>query len=267
MAKGNDGNYLQHSIEVAIGWHLATRIAGSRLHIALTHGMAPYEPCGSLPTGQTRAAFTDALESARHSPRDGESPIVSAYRATEASLKHYPNTGELLAAIIGRGRLTGGIAETNAEKHAALQEAWAQSQVTPVAASWRKEVQPRGALRCPASLQSPWLFSADPMTYHDEGNADDDQLYRADTELLSDVLKGFLSSGQPGVAALFVYAVRPDSRPKFWRFTDDLAERTGAVNISCWVTHQGGNRNLAALLCSPSLLRPTWLPGPVSFGR
>lgn len=55
VAKGNDGNYLQHSIEVAIAWQLVTRIAGSRLHIALTHGMAPYEPCGSLPNGQTRA--------------------------------------------------------------------------------------------------------------------------------------------------------------------------------------------------------------------
>ena len=40
---------------------------------------------------------------------------------------------------------------------------------------------------------------------------DDDQLYRADTELLSDVLQDFINSGQPGVAALFVYAVRPET--------------------------------------------------------
>lgn len=223
MAKGNDGNFLQHSIEVAIAWHLVTRIAGSRLHIALAHGMAPYEACGPLPPGQTRALLAAALESARHAPRDGEPPIVSAYRATQASLDRYPNTGELLAGIIGRDRLCGGITEASADKHAELQEKWAQSYVTSVAASWRSEVQPHGVLRCPASLQSPWLFSADPMTYHDEGNADDDQLYRADTELLADVLTDFIGSGQPGVAALFVYAVRPESRPKFWRFTDDLA--------------------------------------------
>ena len=105
------------------------------------------------------------------------------------------------------------------------------------------------------------------MTYHDEGHADDDQIYRADADRLSDVLQDFINSGQPGVAALFVYAVRPANRPKFWRLTDELAERTGAVNISCWVKHQGGYRNLAALLSSPSTLRPTWLPAPVSFGR
>ena len=44
MAKGNDGNYLQHSIEI----ESATRLAGTdprgRLHIALTHGMSPWEP-------------------------------------------------------------------------------------------------------------------------------------------------------------------------------------------------------------------------------
>jgi hypothetical protein len=267
MAKGNDGNYFQHSIELAIAWHLVTRVAGSRLHIALAHGMAPYEPCGSIPNGQTRGLLEAALESARQPPQDHEPTIVSAYRATAASREHYPNTGELLAAIIGRDRLSGGITETNVDKCAALKETWAQSDVTPVAASWRSEIGPSRVLRCPVSLESPWLFSADPMTYHDEGSADDDQLYRSDIELLSDVLTEFVESGKPGAAALFVYAVKPKNRPKFWRFTDELSERLGAVNISCWITHQGGNRNLATLLCSPSMLPPDWLPRGVRFGR
>lgn len=267
MAKGNDGNYLQHSIEVAIGWRLATRIPGSRLHIALTHGMAPYEPCSACRWGQARGALTAALESARHPPREGELPIVSAYRLTKASSKHYPNTGELLAAIIGRDRLAGGITETDTEKYEELREAWVGSEVKAVAASWRRESQPGGVLMCPGCLQSPWLFSADPMTYHADGYADDDQLYGKDADLLADVLRGFLKSGQPGVAALFVYAVRPEGRPDFWSFADDLAERTGAANASCWVTHQGGNRNLAALLGSVSVLRPAWLPDGVRLGR
>ncbi len=267
MAKGNDGNYLQHSIEVAVAWHLVTRTAGNHLHIALTHGMAPYEICGSLPGGQTRALLMAALQSARQPKLDGEPPIVSAYRAANASLEHYPNSGELLAGIIGRSRLIGGITETNQEKHAALQETWSQSSVTAVGASWRNEIQPGGALGCPAFLASPWLFSADPMTFHDDGSDDDDQLHRADGGPLGDCLKRFIDSGQPGAASLFVYAVKPETRSKFWRFTDEIAEQAGAVNVSCWVTHQGGNRNLAAILCSPSMLRPTWLPGSLNFGR
>lgn len=267
VAKGNDGNFLQHSVEVAIACHLVGDSAGGRLHIALTHGMAPYEACGPLPNGQARDLLAEAFESARNGPRKREAPIVTAYRATKASLDHYPNTGELLAAVIGRDRLSGGITENDADKHAALQEAWSRSNVTPVAGSWRGEVYPHGVLRCPASLQSPWLFSADPMTYHEDGYADENQLYRADIERLSDVLKDFIDSGQPGVAALFVYAVQPEARPRFWRFASELADRTGAVDTSSWVTHQGGNRNLAALLCSPSVLRPTWLPRGVRFGR
>jgi hypothetical protein len=229
--------------------------------------MAPYEACGSLPAGQTRALLVDALQRGRQPKLDGEPPIVSAYRATNASLERYPNTGELLAGIIGRDRLTGGITETNHEKHAALQETWLRSGVTSVARSWRNEIQPGGVLSCPASLESPWLFSGDPMTYHDDGYADDDQLYRSDGGSLSALLKCFIDSGQPGAASLFVYAVKPETRPKFWRFTDELAEQAGAVNVSCWVTHQGGNRHLAAILCSPSMLRPTWLPQPLRFGR
>ncbi len=45
MAKGNDGNYLQHSIEVEIA-HLLVAISSSGgLHASLTHGMAPFESC------------------------------------------------------------------------------------------------------------------------------------------------------------------------------------------------------------------------------
>lgn len=44
MAKGNDGNYLQHCIEVEAAVRLAGMDTAGRLHIALTHGMRPFEP-------------------------------------------------------------------------------------------------------------------------------------------------------------------------------------------------------------------------------
>jgi len=105
------------------------------------------------------------------------------------------------------------------------------------------------------------------MTYREDGYADDDKLYRRDLSRVSAMLDRFVSSGQPGVAALFVYSVKPEVQPQFWTFVDEIAEKTSTKAISCWITHQGGNRNLAALLCSDPMLPPTWLPEGVNAGR
>ena len=67
---------------------------------------------------------------------------------------------------------------------------------------------------------------------------------------LSEVLTRYVLSKQPGIAALFVYAVRPTDRDPFWNFVDDLARGIRADTCSYWLTHQGGNRNLAGLLYS-----------------
>ena len=39
MAKGNDGNYLQHCVEVETATRLTQLDTQQRIHIALTHGM------------------------------------------------------------------------------------------------------------------------------------------------------------------------------------------------------------------------------------
>lgn len=267
MAKGNDGNYLQHSVEVAAALQLVACCSERRLHIALCHGMAPREPSGQPPPGQTRRLLLAALEAARGPAIPSEPPVVTAYRGTKARLASYPNTGELLAAVLGRNRLSGGITETEPRKYSELLRAWAATEVRVAGSSWRAQVGADGVLTCPASLRLPWLFSADPMTFREQGYTDDDNLYRSDLATLSGTLRAFASSGQPGIAALFVYAVRPDTRPKFWEFVDDLATVAGLVVTPTWIVHQGGNVNLAALLVSPLLPRPTWLPSGVSYGR
>ena len=267
MAKGNDGNYLQHSVEVAIALHLAKLSTQGALYLALTHGMAPFEPCDAPLVGQSRGLLRTALEAAQSPPPPGEAPIITAYRATKASLDRYPNTGELLAATVGRDRLSGGIAEVDARKHAELVERWSGSGVTPANSSWRREVRPGGVLSCPATLRAPWLFAADPMTFREGGDADDDKLCREDLSRLSTTLKGFIASGEPGAAALFVYAVRPNVRPQFWTFAGDLAADSGTPMVSCWVPHLGGNRNLAAVLYSGVVLPACWPPHGVHAGR
>ena len=266
MAKGNDGNYLQHSVETAVALNLASRQPEGRLHVALTHGMAPFEPSDVERSGQAWKKLKTALDAAHEGRKAGESSIVTAYRSSGARMDHYPNTAELLRATLGAASLTGGITEVEKEKCRRLQQAWSGTGVAVRWDSWRSEVRPGGVLTCTAALDTPWLFSMDPMTYRDEGDADDAYLYRADLDLLSDVLGPFVHSGQPGVAALFVYGVMPTGRPEFWTFVDDLAKRTGTTAASCWLAHRGGNRNLAGLLCAGVGLPDSWVPYGVNAG-
>lgn len=283
MAKGNDGNYLQHSIELAAAKHLATANS-SALHVALAHGMAPFEPferklAESAPGHPSRCRVKAALGLAAAPQRTDEPLIVTAYRKAEASDEHYPNSAELLRTlpigersckrggcltslrlallrtlrIGGRSRgLCGGVSETCPEKHRQLAAAWAGSSLRTARASWRREVQSGGVLACPKKLKNPWLFTMDPMTYREGGNSDDYNLHKHDITPLSEALKPYVQSGQPGMVALFAYNVWPEQRRRqFWDFVDELARQTGAAGVRRhWLTHQGGSRNLAALLFS-----------------
>ena len=266
MAKGNDGNYLQHSVEIEAALQLAKMDPEGRLHIAITHGMAPYEPLDPG-KGQVRGRLYDALRASREPPRPGESSIVAAFRETGASAGNYPNSAELLRSVIGKDNLSGGITEVDPEKSAGLAKAWTGSCIVPSCSSWREQTNVGGVLACPDDLQVPWLFSMDPMTYIEGNEGHENQLHQSDSDLLSDTLARYVKSGKPGIAALFVYNVRPDAQSDFWKFVDDLSKRTGTVPRSFWLTHRGGNRNLAALLCSGTKLPSAFAPAGVTARR
>lgn len=272
MAKGNDGNYLQHCVEVEAALRLVREHPSGQLHIAVTHGMKPFERFDvSLETrrpGLTRGLLKKALRESGEPPRKGreERSIVSAYRKTKASENRYPNSGELLCALIGAHRISGGIAEVCASKYEALRERWHDSRIVPVHSSWRAQIGTCGRLACPNDLHAPWLFTMDPMSFSESGDADDASLRRVDLDRLSAALTRYVESRQPGVAALFVYGVKPWARLQFWRFVDDLAENTGMSTCSYWLKHQGGNRNLAALLYANVELS-SFAPPEVNVGR
>ena len=235
MAKGNDGNYLQHSIEIETATRLAKEDGEGRLHISLTHGMRPYEPLDEPVPGQARRLLESALTAASQPPTPDEPPVVTRYRETGASTTRYPNSAELLRTVVETDKLSGGIAEVDDAKHKELADDWSGSRVVPVHASWRCHVSPGRTLAVPPDLQTPWLFSMDPMTYKENRYKDDCYLHRADTDRLSGVLSGFVASGMPGIATLFVYAVRPGTPCLFWNFVDNLASCIGAHTRSYWV--------------------------------
>ncbi|MFP6678823.1 MAG: hypothetical protein VB824_01530 [Dehalococcoidia bacterium] len=214
MAKGNDGNYFQHSVEIALATRLA-ELGDGQLHICVTHGMAPFEVCGHPPNGQSRKWLHRALGDSLNFEREAESIVVSAYRRVDASLDHYPNSVELVASIVGRDRLNGGVTEINPFKYSCLRSSWNGTAVNLMNESWRHHARRGGVLWCPADLSRPWLFSMDPMSYVDHGSEDDDKLYRSDAGSVASTLRGFVESGMPGAATLFVYAVRPKYRNRF----------------------------------------------------
>ncbi|HYB95020.1 MAG TPA: hypothetical protein VEC39_08610, partial [Vicinamibacterales bacterium] len=104
MAKGNNGNYLQHAVEVDAAVRLAAMHPLNRLHIAFGHGMAPFEPTDVSPTPPARDLLLSALNQSFSGPNPSDSTLVSAYRKTNASLAKYPNSAELLRQTMGADR-------------------------------------------------------------------------------------------------------------------------------------------------------------------
>ena len=269
MAKGNDGNYLQHCIELEAAVHLAKKNAERRLHIALAHGMAPFEAFevpfdGRKADGTCHKLLKKNLADSKKPPQADEPVVVKAYRKTLASDRCYPNSAELLKAAIGAGKLSGGITETCLKKHKSLSSGWLNTSVKTACASWRQELHPEGILACPGNLQTAWLFTMDPMSYIENGNGDDDYLHRCDIGILSRALSRYFNSGNPGVAALFVYGVgkqNDDRQYQFWKFVTELREHV-VDNLSehflvaasyFSLPHRGGNRNMAGLIHSSQI--------------
>ena len=284
LAKGNDGNYLQHCIEVEAAVRLAQSDQGGRLHVAFTHGMKPFERICN-PKGATHSLLYGALGEAASEPECAKRQIAKAYRESWAlqewrpniadlfhwlrTGKHYPNSAELMRAVIGADRLSGGITENHKTKCEQLSEAWSDSNVKVSDTSWRNDLKEGSVLHCPDDLDRPWLFSMDPMTYTENGRKDND-LHRSDLAQLASALKRYFESGQPGIACVFAYGVgiqRENPQRQFWTFVDDLAECLRVDTYSYWVAHRGGSLNLAGMLFSAQELVLGFAPPRIKPGR
>lgn len=252
MAKGNDGNLLQHEVEL----RLATRLAGlgdGRLHVALTHGMAPYERCDHPRATVAHDRLDDVLKRLAGRPTPEDTPLVRAYRTCAATREHYPNSAELIASLIGRDNVEGCITETDPVKFEELAAAWAGTHVQVRKGSWRREAVGGGALRCPPDLDRPWLFSMDPLTWRedeagvDASEDDDADLHPGDLRRVEELLRGYVASGQPGAASFFVYKVPQPLQSTFWLRMTNLARELGVRGHGHAADHDDGARNLTAV--------------------
>jgi len=271
MAKGNDGNYLQNCIEVEAAARLAQADPDGRLHIALTHGMAPFEPLENTSGSARKGLLHGALDDAAREPQPNEQVIVKAYRKSKASRQCYPNTAELLRAIIGSEKLSGGITEIDSKKHAELAKAWSNSKVDVECSSWRNQLMKDDILSCPVNLDKPWIFSMGPMSYRDIGDRDE-YLCRSDLGNLKPALRKYFNSGQPGAACFFVYNIDSNSSEKqeqFWSFIDEIAKFLDARKSSFWIPHNKKETklNLAGMLCKDEIMYFDSIPFGVKHGR
>ena len=270
MAKGNDGNYLQHCIEIEAATRLVAVGPGGKLHVALTHGMAPFEELEEPKMGIQGDLLSSALGEIADEPQYDDRELVKAYRKCGASPRRYPNSGELLRAVVGTDKLSGGITEVNPAKHEKLEKAWRGTGVKVANSSWRLQLGRDGVLGCPSSLQSSWLLSMDPMTFSQSGSKEDN-LNRSDLNLLACALAKYFNSGQSGIACFFVYGMQGiklnDAQLQFWVFVEDLAGRLSVLPNYFWLPHIGGNHNLAGLLFSDCQLASEFSPPNVNTRR
>ena len=250
MAKGNDGNYLQHCIEVEVAKHLAKTDPDGRLHVALTHGMAPFETLDKKRGSVEQSLLCDALNATARECQDEEPQIVKVYRKSGASPKQYPNTAELLRQVIGQKNLSGGITEKCPAKWEKLSRVWSKTKIRVANSSWREQLATGGVLTCPAGLNSPWLFSMDPMSYKENGTEDDGYLYHSDSCLLKPFLQKYFDNGKLGVACFFVYNLNKDQQCKFRSFINEIAENVEVAKVFYGVphTHNLKKFNIAGLL-------------------
>lgn len=112
MAKGNDGNLLQHGVELA-----AISAIGRRpISLTCTHSMAPREPCGDSKRNRRLRYWLTV---------GADAPSVArAYRMTNASLTSYPNTAELVASLVGDRNIRGDFFEVRGDKVLELKTRW-----------------------------------------------------------------------------------------------------------------------------------------------
>ncbi len=216
MARGNDGNLMQHAIEAKL---ISQLVTDRGLHLITTHSMAPFEPLDPRKkTAQHQARSVHWWERAQAEEQADEPCVVNAYRGTRQRVPDmYPNTAEIAAELAGRGNLQGQLIEICPEKCKRLNEAWANTEVGVVEGSWRDN--PLDSL--PEGLDRPWLLSLDPMSYVPEHNKDDDRFHPDDFNLLATAMERLCATQRPGAMGLFCYSMRPAVQEAFRRAADD----------------------------------------------
>jgi hypothetical protein len=264
VAKGNNGNLLQHFVESELAAFLTESQIEKRLHAVFTHGMAPFERCEPLrpdEPGELRALL-EALPSLdeRWAIESGY-PVIQAYKRLGATTDRYPNSAEVVAAALGgKTALRGEICERDESRAEELARTWGVSGVNVRTGSWRDAVR---HISCPQGQESPWIFTMDPYRFHPRefmDVQDDGDLDQHDLVALKPVIAGHFNSAQPGVAVIFSYKMEPSDALAFENAIHDFCVMLGGAvnfevsNIFLPTPAAGAAEHVAALIAEDAKL-------------
>ncbi|WP_372719364.1 hypothetical protein [Novipirellula sp.] len=204
MAKGNDGNLLQHTIEAETAWWLARH--AQQLHVVITHGMAPFEAFEPRKNPSYIKLLDDWLERSKDPNIEAHPQILRAYRKVDASAQHYPNTAELLAAVLDdRQKLLGSVCECDDDIFQRLSSASTTSNLKVLNGSWRANCL---RLMAPQTLSSPWMFTMDPYAFTDRDGKDDGWVRENDFAFLSTIIRSYFECESDGAFLFFSYSTQ-----------------------------------------------------------
>jgi hypothetical protein len=213
VAKGNNGNLLQHFVECEMASELTQQMLTKRLHVIFTHGMAPYEKCEPLPPGEP-GELRDLLKALGGIDEGAIEalgfPVLLAYKRLGATEDHFPNSAEVVASVLAdRAAIAGEICENDATRAAGLTDAWGMSSMNIRQGSWRDAVK---YLVAPAKTDTPWLFAMDPYAFKQREFLeieDDGYLDQHDLLTLKPIVTGHFNTGARGIASVLSYHMLP----------------------------------------------------------
>jgi hypothetical protein len=256
MASGNNGNILQHFVELEAAQGLLSAPGAGGLRCVFTHGMAPFEGFQHpLPENDAKTRVMGrALRMSERlrkglDPREGQSLLFQAFGDLDVGQTHYPNSGVLMD-WLARQRNLGlrmAIAETSPAAQAALVERWPgaeeDARVKVFPESWRALLK-EGTLQLRGPANWPWLVSMDPHTFDPaaQGPARDGGSVSADDLKSLTPFLGTAFDAGPGVFALFCYSMSTALRQKFQGVMREWASTFGRpVGVAFVGCHRDGS--------------------------
>jgi hypothetical protein len=215
--RATDAVLLRHATELASASALLQHSSRGKLHVVLSPARAPSLPSPLPQTWPGAQQLARAIEAARGKPSEDEPLVVPAYRALAAWLS-CPDSAQLASWLTRlRGTaLTGEAFEPDAEAAKSLERDWHGTGVSIHTRAWQEH---RPQLASPGA--SPWLLSMD----IGGEQLDLDRFVQRAAPLVADLL----SSGAPGIAALFAPKLKQQEQERFaqaaWNMTAGLSPR------------------------------------------
>jgi len=264
VAKGNNGNLLQHFVESELAVTLTDGMLEKRFYTVFTHGMAPFEPCEPLAPEEPPELrnLLKALPTLDASwAEESGIPVLKAYKRLQATEEHFPNSAEVVASVLGdKSILRGEICEQKAEFAEQLQQMWDMSTVNVRKGSWRDAVR---HISAPDGQDAPWIFSMDPYRFKEReflDIQDDGYLDQHDLITLKPVVSGHFNTGARGVACIFSYQMQPEEALAFENSVHELCKMLGEeVNFEVESTFlptpsEGTCEHVAAMIAEDTTL-------------